>query len=880
MKIDLSKIRHDHHGKSDAVRQIVIRSVIILFVLVSFFSIAAKLSEPFAKNYLLSHFLINITQENISDHVVFPSEKFTAVFNPGEIINDNYLHIGLSGSDIYKISFFREDQSDFIIISTKGTGNAKFLYMIPNAIAQSGYDRIEITPLGGDWDFWMEGFETLDNPNPADYPEHQIIDFEIEKLEIEIDKEDLAKIEQKAREAYDLGILLTEEDDYVPAVIRADGKKDDAEIRLKGDWTDHLQQGKWSFRIKMDQEAPWGMTKFSMHRPETRNGVSEYLIQKFYREHGGIGLRYDFIDVLINGEYIGVYALEEFFDKRLIENAHRREGPIIKVNEDYLWERRAYYSERIENWDFGENSDVGYMDFDVFSINKTLENPALFENAAYGITALNKLLAGEVNAIDIFELEHFAKFFATLDVFNSCHGNIWHNFRYYFNPITAKMEPITFDNLPKAGLCDSSSKSSDPLIIPFFADQSFTKMYVQYVEQYIDEYDSFLRKESENLRRIEIIFQRDSIRFEDFTTHLDELHHIIRTTLHESDYAFRLEEVSDDLLVIKMDKDSYLDIRMQEVLYRGEPIQARFTHNPDRIAIIQHQQAAEFDDLSQFSVVYSTLDDGEIYQENVSYPQIEFSFYSAGHVYGSHDKAGTAQQDEIHPPFAAALSGIAENQNLAFGFLTGDTVYHPSIKSYENLRNRMASTGKPYYIAPGNHDLDGSGLFKDFFGSTYQSFVENENLFIILTPENDWELSEDQLVFLRETVQQHKNDVSNIFVLTHYLFWLDGEHFTWIASNGGPYPENHSNFWTEVVTALESFTGNIYFIAGDVGAFPGQRAAVYEREGNMHFIASGMGGETEDNYMIVDVYDDGSVEFELVPIALEAPMPLGKLKDR
>ena len=880
MKVDLTQIKHPQEGNEHALRQITTRAVAILFILVSFFFIAAKLSESFAQNYLLSHFQIDVTPENQHERIPLPSEKFIAILDLETIAHENFLEISLSGSDIYKATFFLGEESDFFIISTKTIGDTKFLHLIPDAISTRGYDRVEITPLQGNWDFWIEGIELLGDPDPVNYPDHKLIDFEIKKLEIEIDEDDLALLEDKAKEAFALGVLLTEEDDYVPAVVQADGKEDDAEIRLKGDWTDHLQQGKWSFRIKMDTEAPWGMTKFSIQRPETRNGVSEYLIQTFFRDQGGIALRYDFMDVLINGEYIGVYALEEFFDKRLVENAYRREGPIIKVNEDYLWERRAFYSPRIEDWDFGLGSENGYMDFDVFSINKTLENPALRGYAKYGITALNKLVAGEVNPEEIFDLDLYAKFFAALDVFNSCHGNIWHNFRYYVNPVTGKMEPITFDNLPKAGLCDSSSKSTDPLITPFFENQTFTHAYVQYVKQFLDEYDDFLEKESENLREIALIFERDNIYFEDFTTHLDELHYRIRSTIDENETSFRMENVSDDLLVIKVDKPGYLSIQMDQVLYDGNPVEARFTNNMDRIAIIQRQQSVAFDDLNKFSVIYKTLLDDKKHIKPVTHSQFEFAFYTAGHVYGSHDKADTPLQDEIHPPFAAALPGIADNTRLSFGVLTGDTVYIPSETSFENLKDAMATTEKPYYIAPGNHDLDGSGIFSDHFGPKYQSFTQGANLFIILTPKNDWELSTEQLAFLENTLAENREQVSNVFVLTHYLFWLDGEHFPWIQSNGGPYPENRSNFWDDVVPEFGDFEGDVYFIAGDVGAFARQPGAVYERKGNMHFIASGMGGETEDNYLIVEVFDDGGVEFELVPIALDNPQPLGDLRDR
>lgn len=703
----------------------------------------------------------------MDDRVEIPSLKFTAELDLKDETHDNYLDIALSGGDVYKVEFLLEDKSDFILISTAGRGDQSYMYFIPDAISTRGYKTIKISAMRGDGDYWIQNISTTNDPDFIEFPDHEIVDFEIKKMEIEIGEDEYSKIKAKRAQALELGILLTVDADYVPAVITADGKKDDIEIRLKGDWTDHLVGGKWSFRIKMDDESVWGMKKFSIHRPETRDGVSEYLVQTFYRDHGGIALRYDFIDVLINGEYMGVYGIEEFFDKRLVENAFFREGPIIKVNEDYLWERRAYYYGRIEDWDFGLDPDARYMDFDVFGINQTLESEMLTGYTAYAITELNKLMAGQVAVEDIFEIEQFAKYFAILDIFNSCHGNIWHNMRYYFNPVTAKMEPITFDELPKEGLCDSSSKRNDPLIAPFFKNADFSKLYIKYLDQYIDEYDTFLEKEAYNLARIQTIFQRDGIYYKDYTTHLDELHYFIDSTLFEDDYKFRIERVSDSKLAIKINKKGYMGIQMETVSYDGQPVNARFTDYQNRVAVIEYAQPTTYDDLSKFTVTYITLKDGITHTESVANPEFDLAFYTAGHIYGSHDKAGTPEQDYIHPPFAAALPGIAENEDIAFGVLTGDTVYELSATSYGNLKAAMEITGKPYYIAPGNHDLDGSGLFSANFGSTNQSFLRGNALFIILTPRANWELDAEQLAFLDQTLQENQDAVSSIFILTH-----------------------------------------------------------------------------------------------------------------
>ncbi len=96
-----------------------------------------------------------------------------------------------------------------------------------------------------------------------------------------------------------------------------------------GIWVDHLTTDKWSFRIKVNGGCVWGMQEFNIQRPESRYGIGEYLIHTMYNEAGGVSLYYDFVDVVINGEYMGVYAVEESFDKTVPEGAQRREGPIL-----------------------------------------------------------------------------------------------------------------------------------------------------------------------------------------------------------------------------------------------------------------------------------------------------------------------------------------------------------------------------------------------------------------------------------------------------------------------------------------------------------------------------------------------------------------------
>ena len=47
-------------------------------------------------------------------------------------------------------------------------------------------------------------------------------------------------------------------------------------------------------------------------------------------------LRYSFVDLIINGENKGVYAIEEHFNKELLENRRSREGIIFSAKPNQI----------------------------------------------------------------------------------------------------------------------------------------------------------------------------------------------------------------------------------------------------------------------------------------------------------------------------------------------------------------------------------------------------------------------------------------------------------------------------------------------------------------------------------------------------------------
>ncbi|MEL7222895.1 MAG: CotH kinase family protein, partial [Bacteroidota bacterium] len=159
------------------------------------------------------------------------------------------------------------------------------------------------------------------------------------QLKLSIPEKAMQQLSDKRYEALGKGLLITNDDDWVKAELETDkNQKLDVKLRLKGDWLDHLRGNKWSYRIKLKGSDAWdGMQTFSLHSPVARYHLHEWLLHKWWKTQDVLTPRYDFVELLVNGESRGIYAFEEHFQKQLVESQERREGPIVKFSEEGFW---------------------------------------------------------------------------------------------------------------------------------------------------------------------------------------------------------------------------------------------------------------------------------------------------------------------------------------------------------------------------------------------------------------------------------------------------------------------------------------------------------------------------------------------------------------
>lgn len=265
-------------------------------------------------------------------------------------------------------------------------------------------------------------------------------------LSLQIPMESQTILDSYIADAEKREIIPDKDKEYVDAFINSPAGEIAIKIRLKGDWTDHLKYGNPSYRIKIkDDYAFHGLKSFSIQHPKTRHFAYEWLIHKMAENEDVLCTTYEFLNIQRNDTNYGFYALEEHFTKQLLESRGRREGPILKLDESGAWELLEIGLPLVQNVEFPcfESSRI-----DAFQKNKIKKSAGLSKQFSEGGRLLELFKNGHLKLDDIFDVENLARYYVLMELSASSHGLRWHNRRFYFNPITQKLEHILFDVVP------------------------------------------------------------------------------------------------------------------------------------------------------------------------------------------------------------------------------------------------------------------------------------------------------------------------------------------------------------------------------------------------------------------------------------------------
>lgn len=314
-----------------------------------------------------------------------------------------------------------------------------------------------------------ERFPALVPTRPGERPP----DNGLPTIELVIPESSAAVLQRVRDAALERGIIMQTDADTVPAEFVSQGARLPAEIRIKGDWTDHVDEERWSYRIRLTAGSFRGMREFSIQAPKTRGYLWEWLVHEAARAEHVLVPRSTFLNVVQNGHAMGVYFLEEHFEKELLESQGRREGPIVVWDESVLWstllqegnvpakgvrafesqlQASAHTAEAAEVRAFGEKrlSSVEGLNRSLHAAidqMKALRALALADQPETDrrrvLEAMDELRGRTLE--ELVDVERLGCAHALLSVFQVEHALAWHNMRFYRDPVQARLEPILFD---------------------------------------------------------------------------------------------------------------------------------------------------------------------------------------------------------------------------------------------------------------------------------------------------------------------------------------------------------------------------------------------------------------------------------------------------
>ncbi len=310
---------------------------------------------------------------------------------------------------------------------------------------------------------------------PGNYLRARLSPPDLERIEIDIKFKHLHRLHEKRNEALRRGVLIKTEGDYVPALIRHNGKEVNVKLRLKGDLPEHWRTDKLSLRIHVSGEDHlFGMRRFSIQAPVTRGYHLEPLFHLHLRREGVLSPRYFFVNVTVNGKDIGLMAVEEHFSKELLESQQRRDGVILRFDETLWWEHVMLTTKP------GPFARVETSFLRPYLSSRVAASESLTAQWKLAAGLLRGFVDGELPAGAVFDLELMARFMAVAEVWRAPHSLAWINRRFYLNPLTSRLEPIGFDgNLhaqyEDSGLINLADEFSKRLV----ADDEFRAVFVR-----------------------------------------------------------------------------------------------------------------------------------------------------------------------------------------------------------------------------------------------------------------------------------------------------------------------------------------------------------------------------------------------------------------
>lgn len=260
---------------------------------------------------------------------------------------------------------------------------------------------------------------------------------EFDKIAIDIKFKDYRKILDDRNEAIQRGFLIDPHE--VKAEINYAGMPYKAKIKLKGDLADHwLSRYRLSLRIKLEDERTiMGMNSFSIHKPSARQHPYDQAFQDLLKSSGNLSTNFKYAEITLNEESWGIMHVEENLTKEFLEKRKKKESVIFRFSDDLFWKN---YGKSTKNFYGAYKLSDSRLFASIYRSSKYLSQDHYRKIYSY---VINERLKDE--HLHLYDIDQHIKLFLYSLVWNNFHVLSDHNSKYYFNPYTLKLEPISSD---------------------------------------------------------------------------------------------------------------------------------------------------------------------------------------------------------------------------------------------------------------------------------------------------------------------------------------------------------------------------------------------------------------------------------------------------
>ena len=278
-------------------------------------------------------------------------------------------------------------------------------------------------------------------------------------IQFELSNSEYNKYLRRSMRAYTDGEIYGEKNikkkykKWVKAKIITDEKLINSEIRILGDWKDHLRPPLTSLKVKILDDSFNGVTRFNLFLPETRKGENEVFWTLMLDYLGFPSLYTRMVEVNLNGNiYKAIF--QEDATKEFLERNDLTETVILKSN-DF-----SFYLNK-------EEKEI-YNNF--FTSSFVIDNNNFLKND------ISNFIASEAIALrankDFYKKVINEDFFTTIHKKYAYHGLATINRKYIYIPYKKIFVPLYYDGnvqfLP--GKTDCQKKANIEILSSFEKD--------------------------------------------------------------------------------------------------------------------------------------------------------------------------------------------------------------------------------------------------------------------------------------------------------------------------------------------------------------------------------------------------------------------------